>query len=127
MTIESGLQWATHVLECHHSGWSNEGPTTAVFCPDQGWALTLHKGKMEMNEKRESTCLRSEGGHKVSVVELIIVQLICNRLGIGNAIPTQLVLSLCHGKQGKHKHERVHQNLWGILTRQLAAYPLRQV
>lgn len=49
-----------------------------------------------MNEKRKIIYHRSEGGYKASVVELIIAQLICNPLGIGNAIPTQLVLSVYH-------------------------------
>ena len=63
----------------------------------------------------------------MSPIELIIVQLICDPLGIGNAIPSQLVLSVLHGKWGKHKRRRIYRNLLGILTHQLAVYPLRQV
>ena len=47
--------------------------------------------------------------------------------GIGNAIPPQLILRIRNGKQGKHEHRRFLQNLWGILTHQLIAYPLHQV
>lgn len=57
-----------------------------------------------MNEKKESIYHRSEGRHKASVVEFLIVQLILNPLGIGNVIPPQLILCISHRKQGKHEH-----------------------
>ena len=83
--------------------------------------------KIKVDERGKNTYCRNEKGHEASIVELIIVMLIRNSCSIGNAIPPQLVLNVCHGKRGKYKHQRVHQNLWDILTHQLATYPLRQV
>ena len=42
-------------------------------------------------------------------------------LSIGNATPPQLILSIRHGKRGKHKHWK------GIPTHQLELYPFCHV
>ena len=77
--------------------------------------------------KRERVYCRSEGRHEASVVEFIIVPLLWNPLGIENAASPQLILSICHGKRGKHKLRRIKRDLRYVLTHQLAAYPFCQV
>lgn len=58
---------------------------------------------MEINEKRKYIYRNSERGHEVSIIELVIVQLVCDLHGIENVVPPQLVLSVHHGKWEKHK------------------------
>lgn len=45
----------------------------------------------------------SKGRHEVSLTELLIVKIAHEPLGIGDAIPPQLVLNISHGEWGKHK------------------------
>ena len=46
----------------------------------------------------------------MSLAELSVVQIIHESLSIGNAAPLQLVLSIDHGKWGKHELWRIHWN-----------------
>ena len=46
-----------------------------------------------MNEKIRNTYHSSEKGHEASIVELIIVQLVCDLCNIGNVVPSQLDLA----------------------------------
>ena len=48
--------------------------------------------------KGKNTYFRREGGHKTSLAELGIVQIIHEPLSLRNAIPLQLVLGISHGK-----------------------------
>ena len=105
----------------------SRGNLVQVFCLN----VTIFENAEEesKNEKRweEGAYLDSKGGHEASIVELIIVQLLPNLIGINHAMPPQGILSIGHGERGKHELQRIHKHLWGILTHQLAAHPLCQV
>ena len=55
--------------------------------------------------------MNSKGRHEVSDVELLIVQPFKKPLGIGNATPPRVVLSISRAVWGKHEVRRVHWNL----------------
>ena len=46
--------------------------------------------------------LDNKGGHEASTIELIIVQLLPNLVGIDHARPSQGVFGIGHGERGKH-------------------------
>ena len=71
-----------------------------------------------------SIYLSSKGRHEASDIEPLIVQPLKKLPSIGNTTPPRVVLSISHGVWGKHELKRVHQNLWVILTHQLAPHPL---
>lgn len=61
------------------------------------------------------------------MVELIIVQLLPKSVDIGHTRTLQSILGISHKEWGKHELWRTHRYPWGILTYQLATYPLHQV
>ena len=80
--------------------------------------MTKKEKKKKKRKKRErlGIYLNNKGMHKVSDVELLIVQLLKKLLGIRNATPSRVIFSISYEVWGKHELKRVHQNLWVIPT-----------
>ena len=66
-------------------------------------AMTNKVKEKEKKKKRSSIYLNSKGRHEAGDDEFIIVQSIKEPLGIGNATPPQVVLSIGHEAWGKHE------------------------
>ena len=79
------------------------------------------------NDGKKGQYLDSKGGHEMSTVELIIVQLLHKPVDIGHTKAPQGVLSVSHREQSKHELRQVHRHLYGILTNQLVAHSLCQI
>ena len=69
-----------------------------------------------MKKKSFNIYLGNERRHKMSDVELIIVQPLKKLLSVGNTTPSRVVLYISHGVWGKYELRRVIQNLWVIHT-----------
>ena len=77
--------------------------------------VTLYKNAKEESRNgrdgKKEQYLDVKGGHKVSMVELIIVQLLPKPIDIGHTRTPMGLLDVVHRKRGKHELRLIHRYL----------------